>query len=484
VVIVAVIALRDSEQEMAPLAETTEGSSATSQGAGTAAEPAASAGAEDSQATEAQQATDVETGATPVAASAESGVSEPAAMGDTAAAAQSEAPKSSDGEAVDAAQAAAPAAGGESGSAPTQAQAQSQVGVATPQQSQSEAGADSAPAQQQAAAVTAASQEQLAALPGGQSQLPRQPPSFDIVRVEGSGEAVVAGRAEPFSTITLLEGEVIYGSVVADRNGNWVLLPSQALAPGSHELTLRAMAPDGRTSESADAVLVVVPERSRAVAKAEPKSEGTATQQSPEEQGAPQATQPEATEQQTAPAQQEQSEQALAVLVPRSGQGASQVLQAPDGEGLQDRELILSAVDYDENGRIIISGYATSGARVFAFLDDREIGDSEVNEAGRWVITPKEIVAVGLHRLRIDQIDASGAVVARIETPFSRAQMLTKLPGERFFVVQPGHSLWRIARHTYGSGFQYTLIFGSNKDQIRDPDLIYPGQVFILPEQQ
>ena len=73
-------------------------------------------------------------------------------------------------------------------------------------------------------------------------------------------------------------------------------------------------------------------------------------------------------------------------------------------------------------------------------------------------------------------------MVARVETPFSRAEMLTSLPDERFVIVQPGNSLWRIARRTYGSGFRYTVIYRSNAEQIRDPDLIYPGQVFMLPQ--
>ena len=72
-------------------------------------------------------------------------------------------------------------------------------------------------------------------------------------------------------------------------------------------------------------------------------------------------------------------------------------------------------------------------------------------------------------------------VVARVETPFSRASFAEAEPGS--IVVQPGNSLWRIARRTYGEGIRYSLIFEANKDQIRDPDLIYPGQVFSLPKQ-
>lgn len=47
--------------------------------------------------------------------------------------------------------------------------------------------------------------------------------------------------------------------------------------------------------------------------------------------------------------------------------------------------------------------------------------------------------------------------------------------------VQPGFSLWRIARENYGEGVLYVKVFEANRDQIRDPDLIYPGQIFTVP---
>ncbi len=48
-------------------------------------------------------------------------------------------------------------------------------------------------------------------------------------------------------------------------------------------------------------------------------------------------------------------------------------------------------------------------------------------------------------------------------------------------MVRPGNNLWRIARDTYGDGTRYTVIYGANRGQIGDPDLIYPGQIFTLP---
>ena len=64
------------------------------------------------------------------------------------------------------------------------------------------------------------------------------------------------------------------------------------------------------------------------------------------------------------------------------------------------------------------------------------------------------------------------------------ADALVEIPESGIAVVQPGNSLWRIARGTYGSGLQYTVIYEANKDQIRDPDLIYPGQIFTLPKER
>ena len=49
--------------------------------------------------------------------------------------------------------------------------------------------------------------------------------------------------------------------------------------------------------------------------------------------------------------------------------------------------------------------------------------------------------------------------------------------------MQPGHTLWHISRQRYGAGERYVLIYRANESQIRNPDLIYPGQIFTLPEE-
>jgi len=72
-------------------------------------------------------------------------------------------------------------------------------------------------------------------------------------------------------------------------------------------------------------------------------------------------------------------------------------------------------------------------------------------------------------------------VLARIETPLTRVSVDELLLGDAQVVVQPGNSLWRIARRAYGGGIKYTIIFEANRSRIRDPNLIYPGQIFSIP---
>jgi len=43
--------------------------------------------------------------------------------------------------------------------------------------------------------------------------------------------------------------------------------------------------------------------------------------------------------------------------------------------------------------------------------------------------------------------------------------------------------LWRLSRTTYGEGTRYAVIYKANREQIRNPNLIYPGQIFVLPSQ-
>jgi nucleoid-associated protein YgaU len=168
------------------------------------------------------------------------------------------------------------------------------------------------------------------------------PPSFDMVRVNPRGDAVIAGRAEPGAEVTVLEGDRVIGRVTADSRGEWVLLPSEPLAGGHRELRLQATRPGA---------LPVL------------------------------------------------SDQVVALDVPTATHGAGAAGAGPSAGGP-------TAV-----------GAPVRGAAEHA-------------------------------------------------------------------VVEPGNSLWELARRRYGNGTEYPAIYRANRALIRDPDLIYPGQVFVMPAER
>jgi nucleoid-associated protein YgaU len=176
--------------------------------------------------------------------------------------------------------------------------------------------------------------------------------------------------------------------------------------------------------------------------------------------------------------------QPVAVLLDRDSRGKGRVLQAP-GRLSAEGTLALMTVSYDEGGKILLSGEAPPGVPVRIYVDNRPAALVVGNAKGAWSSGVDQALEPGTYTLRLDQLDAKGQAVARIETPFTRVSE-PPIPGQLqvdYVVVQPGNSLWRIARRLSGKGLDYVYIYGVNQGQIRNPDLIYPGQVFEIPSE-
>ena len=78
---------------------------------------------------------------------------------------------------------------------------------------------------------------------------------------------------------------------------------------------------------------------------------------------------------------------------------------------------------------------------------------------------------------------ADGPVVAvAVAAPEAPSVEAQPAPAPVSITVQPGFTLWGIARENFGDGVLYVQVFEANKDKIRNPDLIYPGQVFTIPQ--
>ncbi|PZW44836.1 LysM domain-containing protein [Humitalea rosea] len=308
--------------------------------------------------------------------------------------------------------------------------------------------ADPAPAQPAAARPAATVAPQAAPQP----QSDPAAPSFDVARIGARGTAVIAGRAAPGAEVRLMEGGQELGNARADGRGEWVILPADPLAAGARELTLRARQPDGREVAGTDTVLVVIPEATPATEAATPA------------RGPLVALLPPST----------------ATAAPRLLQGAAEA--TPAGRTPSPLRLGLDIVDYDSAGAIRFAGTAPPGTPVRIYVDERHAGDAVAGVEGRWALTPSAPPTVGTHMLRLDQLAQAGtAVAARIEVPFAREALPEGGLTDGRVVVQPGTNLWRIARNAYGHGIRYTVIYQANRDQIRDPALIFPGQIFAVP---
>ena len=260
-----------------------------------------------------------------------------------------------------------------------------------------------------------------------------------MVRVSPGGTAVLAGRAPPGAQVVVRDSGQPIGETRADSRGEWVLLPTAPLAAGGRELTLASRLPGG-AEVPGDSVLLSVQAPAATAAAAAP-----------------------------------------VLLLP--GAGPPRILGAPDATARPaGTALGLGTVDYDDRGGIRFAGTARPGAPVRVYVDNTPAGEAIADPLGRWAITPATDLAAGLHRLRVDQVAATGRVQARVEVPFQRSTLAAAdLAGGRV-VVQPGQNLWRLARAAYGNGVRYTVIYLANREQIRDPRLIYPGQTFAVPE--
>jgi nucleoid-associated protein YgaU len=132
---------------------------------------------------------------------------------------------------------------------------------------------------------------------------------------------------------------------------------------------------------------------------------------------------------------------------------------------------------------VTITGQASAGAAIRAYIDDKPAAESATGADGRWRLAPTAPIAPGRHTLRLDRLGPDGKPAARLELTFERlAPAAPGVADKRRLTVVRGDNLWNIARAHYGEGLRYTVIFEANKSQIRDPDLIYPGQTFSLPK--
>ncbi len=346
---------------------------------------------------------------------------------------------------------------------------------------------------------------------------PAEPPQFDVVRVEPTGDAVVAGRAAPNSKVVLLNKGLEIARGLADANGQFVILPPP-LPPGDHLLALGLEHPDGKT-ESTQNVTVSVPQKGGTetlVALTAP-NQPTRILSDP---GKPAAA------------------GGAAPAAPTNSSGAA-------GSGATSTaDVSIRTVEADDAGGFYATGTARPGATVQLYLNDALVATIKAGEDRQWSLKIERGMTGGAYRVRADVIDPQkGDVLARAEVPFdyperrvvalpSPAPVPPVRPSElpavqgvggaapapgsttaaasapatvgasaanagsvppasaaanavvaevQTVTVTRGDNLWRISRKVLGQGMRYTQLYEANLAQIRNPRLIYPNQIFVVP---
>ncbi|WP_036554953.1 LysM peptidoglycan-binding domain-containing protein [Nisaea denitrificans] len=305
-------------------------------------------------------------------------------------------------------------------------------------------------------------------------------PSFDVVRVDPEGNTVIAGKAKPNANVRIMDGEQKIGEVQADDKGDWVFLPEKKLPSGSSVLTLESdTGKDADTpSKSENAVVVVIPEKGKDIAgRASKATEKPLAMVVPRDQA---SSAPTKVLQAPAPKPEPVEPTADAPKV-KSFPETATAKEEGVASASSETNVTLDVIDYDDSGAVVFSGKTAPDTEVQVYVDNALAARATSDADGNWSAKPEQNIEAGTHQVRVDKVTASGQVVARIELPFIRAVPIMGLPKDSVVIIQPGNNLWRIASRVYGSGFRYTEIYQANSDQIRDPDLIYPGQVFGLP---
>ncbi|TMV89491.1 LysM peptidoglycan-binding domain-containing protein [Thioclava sp. BHET1] len=312
---------------------------------------------------------------------------------------------------------------------------------------------------------------------------------FDALRATPDGSITLAGRVAPGASVEILVNGQPVAKTQADGSGSFASLFDLPPSTAPRALSLRVTGTDGVARESAESVVLRPAQSAQGtteIASAAPAADGTA----------PVADSAAA---QGAAADPAQGQTPAPIVTDASGAR----LLAPSSD-----QLVIDTIAFGRGQGASAQGRgAPAGTTLSAYLDDKLVGQTTAGQSGRWVLDLPGLTPGG-HSLRIDATAPDGAdagkVVARAETSFDQPSSIVVVTegaqgsasgstgaapgaasdGVKVVQIVRGNTLWAIAREVYGDGVLYVRVFDANRDQIRNPDLIYPGQVFNIPAAQ
>ena len=251
-------------------------------------------------------------------------------------------------------------------------------------------------------------------------------PTFDLVRIEKTGNIIVAGRNVRESNISIVMNKKIVETKHTNKSGEFVYAPNDALAPGNYVISL---IDTDKNIKSEDSVFVYISERGY--------------------------------------------KNSVSLLMTKNG---SRVMQAPE---LLDGDLVVSKIDYLDTGRMVVTGRALPRLRVSLSLNDKYIGFTRVSDYKNFGLGADigKLESGKEYKLNIRLHDGEGTTIANIEHNFVMPEMTGD--DNTFYTVRRGDCLWIIARNFLRRGVLFTMI--AERNTISNPDLIYPNQLLQIP---
>jgi nucleoid-associated protein YgaU/ElaB/YqjD/DUF883 family membrane-anchored ribosome-binding protein len=246
-----------------------------------------------------------------------------------------------------------------------------------------------------------------AAAPADAAQSSSAAPTFDVLRVEPDGSAVIAGKAQPGAKLEILSNGKVIAQTTIDGTGDFAAVFDNPLPPGDHELVLRSTDANGKATQSEEVATVSVPDGKAGELLAMVAKPGKASRVLAMPEAAPPALQPQAAPSQQPAATPETS--ANTASAPLAG-------TAPLTSSVQ-----VTAVEF-EGSKIFVAGSAPAGSTVRALVDDTEIGKTTTEASGHFVIEGDVDLAVGSHIITVEELNADGTAKVRVRVPFERPQ--------------------------------------------------------------
>ena len=304
---------------------------------------------------------------------------------------------------------------------------------------------------------------------------------IDLARVKPDGAAVFAGTAAPNAKISIFEGDILLGETIANGSGEWVIVLEKMLAPGQHLISVAMERPDGskELSDRSLAVEIYQDAESKPLVALLPE---TATDvpvliQSPDDVEPAQPASTTATVTVTPSPAKPQPASATATVTVTPSPAKPQ----PDIATTQLAALTPTAIVWRDAGSILISGTSRGGIKVTATDPKRSFGEALVLADGDWQIAGSFDMSLTVKHLRFELYDEANRVIAHYDLPISARDLAKGQDGSPLIVVNKGDALWRIAYHQLGEGVKYVDIVRRNRQDISDPNLIYPKQIFAVP---